>query len=141
MKKVLDGSVYDTEKATCIGEYDNGHMPNDFDYYEEQLYRTKSGKFFLYGEGGGNSRYGEWHGNSGGPGMKIMPMSFDEARRWAEKYLSGEDYIEAFGEPEEGEKSLKGIYLSPAAARRLEQMQAEKGITQSAIVEALIMGE
>ena len=66
MKKVIDGALYNTDTAQMMGDWDNGLYANDFGFCRERLYRTKSGKYFLHGEGGANSRYGEWHGNSGG---------------------------------------------------------------------------
>ena len=139
MKKIINGALYDTETATVIGRYDNGFYRNDFDFFEEILYRTKSGKFFLYGEGGGDSRYGEWHGNSGGPGKKIMTMTFAEAQKWAEINLDGDGYIAIFGEPDEGDKVFKGFYLSPAAIKKLELLRSDSGRSLSDIVESLIL--
>jgi len=138
MKKAINGAVYDTATATKLGEYDNGYPLADFSYFAETLYRTKSGKHFLHGEGGGNSRYGEWHGNSGGPGEKIMPLSYEEAKKWAEANLDGDEYIAVFGDPEEGESRVY-ITVSAAARQRLEKARSESGKTLSEIVESLIM--
>jgi len=140
MKKVINNKVYDTEAAKLLGSSNNGHRPNDFDYYEESLYRTKSGNYFLHGEGGANSRYGVWHGNSGGPGEKIMPMSYSEATEWAQKNLDGDSYIRLFGNPGDGEAKVT-VTLSAAAKNRLDRMVAESGENLSATVERLIMGE
>jgi len=141
MKKVINNAVYDTGTATFIGSFDNGYLPGDFSYYEETLYRTKSGKYFLHGEGGANSRYGEWHGNSGGSGEKIMPMSYDDAAEWAQKNMDGDDYIKAFGDPEDCENVRVLLVLSPAARNKLDKMRSESGQTLSEIIEGLIMAE
>ena len=84
--------------------------------------------------------YGEWHGNSGGPGEKIMPMTMDEAQSWAEEHLDGDDYIAIFGEPEEG-KQNKTFSLSNESIKQLEELQAKLGGSLSAVVEGLIMDE
>jgi len=139
MKKVIKNSVYDTETATFLGEFKSGLPVNDFGYFTETLYRTRSGKYFLYGEGGGNSRYGEWHGNNGGPGEKIMSMTYNEASEWAQKNLDGDDYIKIFGDPEDGESVQVLIKLSTTARNKLDKMKAEKGESFSAIIESLIM--
>jgi len=139
MKKVIKNAVYDTETATLLGEFRSKLPINDFAYFYEQLFRTKSGKYFLYGEGGGNSRYGEWHGNSGGPGEKIMPMSYDEATEWAQKNLSGDEYIELFGDPEDNEKVQTIVVLSKAARNKLDKMRADSGKSLSTIIESLIV--
>ena len=56
MQKTICKKVYDTETSTLIkkvtfGEYGN---PNG---YEESLYQTESGNFFLYTNGGASSKY------------------------------------------------------------------------------------
>ena len=140
MKKVIKNSVYDTDTAERIGEWDSGLRPSDFNYLEESLYRTKSGKYFLHGSGGANTRYGVWHGNSGSGGEKIMPMSYDEAREWAEEHMDGDSYIAAFGDPEDGEKFPMTISMTTTARRKLELIRAETGETLSAIIERLIVG-
>ena len=139
MKKVINGSLFDTATAAKIGKWNNGIYGNDFDMMAETLYRTKSGKYFLYGEGGPHTRYGVWHGNSGGFGEKIMLMPFIEAQKWAEEHLDGDEYIAAFGEPEEG-KTQKSIWLKNDTIKQIEMVQAERGGTMSEIVEALILG-
>ena len=140
MKRIIGRRVYDTETAKCLGAYENGYNPNDFHYYYEGLYRTKSGKYFLHGSGGGLSRYGVWRGNSGGSGEKIMPMTLGEAMEWAEKHLDADEYIAIFGEQEDGDdKTPKLILLSSDASRKLERMRDESGTSQSDIIEKLII--
>ena len=101
MKKIINNKKYDTETAKCVGAYQYGHV-GDGQYFSEKLYLKKTGEFFLYGEGGGLSRYAnevgmnEWSG-----GEEIMPMSRDDAMEWAEKYLDGDEFEEIFGEVEE----------------------------------------
>lgn len=62
----------------------------------------KTGEFFLYGEGGGLSKYrtvidtNSWTG-----GSQIIPLTEEEAKDWMEKYGDVDDYIELFGEPKE----------------------------------------
>ena len=101
MKKVINGKMYNTETADWLGNYSFGYS-GDFQRIDEDLYRTKKGSFFLAGEGGPMTKYRvecgvrEWCG-----GSDIIPLSEDEAREWVEENLSGDMYIEIFGEPEE----------------------------------------
>ena len=89
MKKVINGALYNTETARFIGAWEpNGYDHNNFSYFCESLYRTKSGKYFIHGEGHAMSPYGVWHENSGGWGEEIRPMSPAAAREWAEKHLT-----------------------------------------------------
>lgn len=140
MKKIINGAKYDTNTAKCIGKWDNGVSSNDFDYVSEELYRTKSGKYFLYGQGGRNSRYGEWYGNTGGCGEQIMPMTREDAQVWAEKQLDGDGYETIFGEvPEDGEKEPLNILINPALKAKLWAVAESKGMTINAFVEDALM--
>lgn len=101
MKKIIDGRLFSTEKAICVGAYQYSYH-GDFNYWREELYRKKNGEYFLYGEGGPNTGYSrsvgpnEWSG-----GESIVRMDVDKAKEWAEEYLDADTYIAEFGEPEE----------------------------------------
>lgn len=56
MKKIICKVEYDTENADLIAKYTNGNFGDSFGY-EESLYVTKDGKFFLYVNGGADSIY------------------------------------------------------------------------------------
>ncbi|MEG0774375.1 hypothetical protein [Clostridium sp.] len=86
MRKVIERRVYDTETALIIAEYWNGLGRNDFGYFEETLYRTKKGSFFLYGSGGPLTRYSESSGNQTWGISTIIPLSHDEAYDWLERH-------------------------------------------------------
>jgi len=138
MKKVINGSLYNTETALELGYVEPaGYKRNDFSYFRETLYRTKSGKYFLHGEGHGNSRYGEWHGNTGGWGEQIRPYTPEEARQWAEENLSAKEYIEAFGEPEEASDIKVPLNISVSAEFKnlLITLREKTGKSISQIIE------
>jgi hypothetical protein len=103
MKKIINGKLYNTETATCLGSWSNGHDVGDFTYCEESLYRTKSGNYFIFGLGGANSKYSQQCGqNSYSGGSDITVISEGDAKNWAEDHLDADEYIAAFGQPEEG---------------------------------------
>ncbi len=56
MKKVICKVEYDTENAELVAKYTSGAF-GEADGYEESLYKTESGKFFLYVNGGEESPY------------------------------------------------------------------------------------
>ena len=99
MKRVIDGKLYDTDTAEMIDSdgYDND---DDFNACYEELYKTKSGRFFLMGTGyrrpycvvnpGGGCSYGR----------KIVAIEQEEAQRWMEDHSSAATYAQVFGEPE-----------------------------------------
>ena len=139
MKKVIQGVLCDTSTAKFLGEA-SYLSDRDFAHWNEALYRTKSGKYFLYGEGGPSSRYAvtigqnEWSG-----GEKIQLLSRETALEWAEEHLDGDEYIAAFGDPEETEKAMS-VILPLKTRERLEVLKAETGMTFSEIIARAVDG-
>ena len=56
MKKIICKVEYDTEASQLIGKFTSGEF-GDPAGYEESLYETADGKFFLYVNGGAESIY------------------------------------------------------------------------------------
>lgn len=84
MKKVIDGKVYNTETAELIADASYSYV-SDFRYWEERLYKTKKGAWFLYGEGGAMSRWSvDCDGNDRGPGSGLRVLTEAEALSWCE---------------------------------------------------------
>lgn len=141
MNKVIGGKRYDTGKAEQVGEAGNGRYPGDLDYYCEHLYRKRTGEFFLHIEGGPKSSCARADGAGWTVGEEIRPLSYDEAREWAEGSLTADEYAGLFGEPDEGGEPVVAVLkLSSAAKGKLEREASRTGLTQSAIVEKLIAG-
>lgn len=140
MKKIINGKVYDTDTAKELGCYSNGGGWRDFSHYEETLYRKKTGEYFLYGEGGPMTRYAEAQGqNQWSGGSRIMPMTYDEAAKWAEENLTAEEYEEIFGEVVEDDSQVVVTYrLSASTAERIRRMADRDGISQAALIERLV---
>lgn len=141
MKKIINGKRYDTDTAQRMAAAYSAATPGDFSYWEEYLYKKRTGEFFIYGEGGPASRYRErvelnnWSG-----GSAIRPLSYDEAKAWAEEHLDGDEYEEIFGAVDESMEAMTVTYSIPAAAVDLVKREAAKtGRTQSDIVAGLIL--
>ena len=78
MKKIICKIEYDTETATLIAKHTVGNF-GDPDGYEESLYVTEGGKYFLYYNGGEESAY---------PQESIKRLSAAKAEEWkAERNL------------------------------------------------------
>lgn len=140
MKKVINGKRYNTESAQYCGSHEYGYS-GDFDHMYEALYQKRTGEFFLYGNGGPNSKYREeismntWSG-----GEQIIPLTDDEARKWAETNLDGEDYEKLFTveEPEETGKKIQSFSLSGDVIAKLTKLSMEHKISRSQIIEDLV---
>lgn len=102
MKKIINGKKYDTETAKKVG-YACANAPrNDFSFWEEELYKKKTGEFFLYGHGGPATGYAKPCGNNAWQsGERIYPITIEKAKEWAERHLDADEYEEIFGEVEE----------------------------------------
>jgi hypothetical protein len=72
MKKIICKVEYDTETATLIRKKTFGEY-GDPAGYEETLYQTEAGKYFLYGNGGEASVY---------PTETIKRMAVAKAEQW-----------------------------------------------------------
>ena len=98
MKAIIGGKKYDTETATQVAsDYGGGLGRSDFGYWQEALYRTKTGAYFLHGQGGGLSQWAEHTPHGSGWGARIEPRTEAEARVWMERHVSTDAYEAEFG--------------------------------------------
>lgn len=138
MKKIIANKVYDTDTALFLGSAcANGMTPRDFQYWSEALYQKRTGEYFLYGEGGPMTKYAVSEGqNSWSGGEKIMPLSYDAAREWAEKRLDADRYEAAFGVVTENDTiTAMHVHIDSALYARAKQAAAQNGSTLAALVE------
>ena len=112
MKKVIRGRLYDTERARPIGSTSGTG---------ETLYRKRTGEYVLCA------------------GDRIKPLAYDEARKWAENALDGDEVAAEFGEPEENmDKQILNLSITVCAAEIVKKAAQKKGISVSETVETLI---
>ena len=140
MKKIINGRVYNTATAHRLAQGGNGLPRNDFSYCEEELYRTKSGKYFLYGKGGPNSRHARRVEQNTWTGAEaIIPISTDTARDWAEEHLSADDYSDIFAViPDGADRETLNLTVSPATKSALLRMREEQGLSISRIIDEMV---
>jgi hypothetical protein len=86
MKATIDAKTYNTETATLVAQAGYPGSRTDFRNWDEWLYRTTKGVYFLCGDGGPMSKYAEQFGNESHSGCKIVPMGEAEALAWCEKH-------------------------------------------------------
>ncbi len=72
MKKIICKREYDTETATLVKKFVSGNF-GDSTGYEESLYQTEKGLYFLYVNGGEESPY---------KAENIKSVSKEKANEW-----------------------------------------------------------
>lgn len=139
MKKIINGRRYDTETAKELG-YDSYSNATDFHFWEETLYRKNTGEFFLHGHGGPATKYAEAVGqNSWRGGERIMPLSLEEAKEWAEEHLDADEYEEIFGAiAEEGVKKTVSFSLTEGTINKIADLAGKYNYSKSEVIERLV---
>ena len=131
MKKIINNKRYDTDTAELLGS-DSYSNSRDFRHWTEELYRKRNGEYFLYGEGGPMTKYAQTVGqNEWSGGEKIIPLTADAAREWAEKHLSADEYEAAFGIVEDDDNDGKMVWtirVSPATVERVRRIAGDKNM-------------
>ena len=72
MRTEIDGVVYDTSSSTIDKKFTYG-VPGDPGGFEETLYVTGDGKYFVYTFGGKNSKY---------PVENVTPIARGDIKSW-----------------------------------------------------------
>ena len=83
MKSKIGYKTYDTDNAACIGSKYIGEYGQP-DGFEEKLFVTEAGRYFIYGSGGVDSPYGE---------PSILLLSKTQANDWKKAYQVGKGKI------------------------------------------------
>jgi len=141
MKRIIDGRKYDTETAYMVGQWENMYDVSNFHYFSESLYKKRTGEYFLYGEGGAMSKYAETIGqNEWQGGEAIMPLTYDNARKWAEEHLGVDVYESEFGEVSEDDDTTIAVTVRVPQSTKdaIDKLAARTGKTRGEIVSAAI---
>lgn len=72
MQKEVDGVVYDTLNSTVDKKFTYG-VPGDPSGFEETLYITNDGRYFVYTYGGKSSKY---------TSENIIPIKREDVKNW-----------------------------------------------------------
>ena len=140
MKKIINRKLYDTTTAEKVGSWSNNRSYRDFSWCEEELYRKKTGEFFLHGEGGPMSPYARSiDSNSWSGDERIIPMTYEEARDWAERKLTADEYEAIFGEVAEDDSTVDfNARLSASTIEKLRRAASRTGKSQAQLLTELI---
>ncbi len=140
MNKVIKGKKYDTETAENMGSWSNEGGWNDFNHFEETLYQKSSGEFFLFGEGGANTKYAKRVDlNNWASGTAIIPLNYEAAQEWAEEHLNADDYEKIFGEvTTDDNKKMVSVTLPTALLKKLKRISSQRGISRNSLFETAL---
>ena len=138
MKQIIKGRLYNTDTAKEIGCYRNGSI-YDAHGFRETLYQKRTGEFFIHGEGGGFSGYGRHCPDGWTSGEKIRLLSYEDARKWVEKYLSVDKYEAIFGVPsEDGEDVQLHVSIPERLMAALKNAAGANGESVTAYVTRIL---
>lgn len=101
MREIINGETYDTEEqgTKLIASHDcPGVACNELRYWEEDLYLTDSGRWFLHGTGGPLTLWSDLDGTGNRiQGTRIEPMTEERASRWLQDAGEVEVWRRHFG--------------------------------------------
>lgn len=136
MKKYINNKQYNTETAKPVGRWDNGYPWNDFNHCREELFKKKTGEYFLYGQGGAFTAYRDYDGDMTCSGEDITPFSYKQARQWAEEHLTSDEYESEFVKIEKKQKIT--VDLLPEQNAKLIKYCRENNVSLSDAIRRLI---
>lgn len=133
MKKIINGKLYNTETARLVWEL-HDYLPfTDFNHKEDAIYQKKTGEYFRFK---GSYEIGQ------GWIEKIVPLTYNDAKYYAEINMSTDEYEAEFGKvSEDDSRTTMTISVSAKCAETAKRIAAEKGISVSALIEGLVIGE
>lgn len=95
MKQVINGLLFDTDKAQEVARDWDGHA-SDYHHWHETLYKTKSGRWFLACKGGPMSQHAKKTADGWTGDRYLKPISAPEALAWLERAGYAETALEHF---------------------------------------------
>lgn len=131
MRKIIDGKKYDTDTATLIAAARNMSDESNIDYERRELFKKRTGEYFFYVIGCERYR----HKLSG-----IVPLSYGEASRWAEKWMGADEWEREFGKVTDPTDIAMTVRVPASAKAALDRECSRTGESRSAIVARLLAG-
>lgn len=142
MKKIINKKLYDTSTAAIIAEYSNPVSVSDFSFYRETLYRKRTGEYFIHGEGGALSRYASRDYDGMTWGEDILPLTYDTARDWAERYMDVDAYQDEFGPAaEDDSRTVMSLSVRADTADMVRRAAGAAGCSISEYVERALRAQ
>lgn len=141
MKKIINRKLYNTDTATKIAHYELNVSKDDPTWYEEDLYRKRSGEYFIHGSGNELTRYAQTKPEIGSrAGESIVFLTYAQAEEWSKRHMPPKEYSAEFGKIKKSDKRMHiTLSISEDAADTARRNAAQCGIRLSAYIERLIM--
>lgn len=121
MRKIISNRVYDTDSAAKVGEYETEVDGGSFVF--GGLYRKRTGEYFA-----------ETDGTVLGMVATITPLTYDEAREWAERHLGTEEYEAEFGTPDDDETAVLSLTVPATTYRAIKSEASRRGCSMRDVV-------
>lgn len=138
MKATLGTRTYNTNSAKLLLSGSNQNLSDPSSYCED-LYRKRTGEYFLYCRGREASKYRKYNQSTGQwvSSEIIMPISLHDAKEWVKDHYGDQKVTELFTVKPGGRRMISA-YISSEAKSRLENAASERGVSQASIIESLI---
>jgi len=144
MKATIDGITYNTEDQATewVASRDcPSEAVNQLRYWQEDLYRTEQGEWFLAGEGGPLTIWGVFHQDSSdcdsgdiGYGAGILPLGPDQASLWLQEAGDANAWRHFFGRSKLGHTKAPTVFSRPHEAALDEPKVAKPRKSSRAVI-------
>lgn len=137
MKKRLNGSLCDTQKARRLYNYNNGKPFKAVDYIEETLYQNKAGVYFIHAIGGPETLHAKMVGALPARGENLIAMTDREAKIWGKKRMDSASYKKIFS-PDEAALVKLSMDVPKYIADKMDKIRSYTSESRGELVSRLI---
>lgn len=137
MRITINGRQYNPDTARLVGRtYLSGKNEQDSSRICMELHQKRTGEYFIFLTGSQGSVYCR--------APVITPLTFDEAKTWAQQNLSPYEYSAEFVQNEEKKgvkrnKVITSVSLSPQAAAYAKTLASKRKVSISELIETLLL--
>lgn len=86
MRAVIDGQSYDTDLAREVARATSGRGTTDLRFFDEAMFLTANGAWFLAGRGNALTKYARRTGGCLDSGERVIPLSSGDVYSWLTFY-------------------------------------------------------
>lgn len=140
MKKIIRNKVYDTDTAQLIKQADHPNITSGEGSCKQSLYRKKTGDYFLFVDGARTDVFDNLvlENNAHDRERHIYPLTYEQARAWAESEMSADEWLAIFEPVEDDSLCALNLTLSASAVSKFRLAAQRQQISQRELMERLI---